>query len=97
MSDDLQVKEKLAIIGDEYNIPINSDFREDVNIMCNLAEGIEERARKHATEEATKATINSIIINAYKQGRTLELISNVTGTSVDKVETVIKKESLSMA
>ena len=80
--------------------------------MCNLAEGIEERAiaktqkeerekaqkaiesaAKSATESATKSTINNIIVNMYNQGCTLELISNVTGTSVDKVKTVIKKKS----
>ena len=44
LSDNLQVKSKLAILEDEYNIPINRDFREEVNTMCNLAEGIEERA-----------------------------------------------------
>ena len=123
LSDKLQVKTKLDIM-DEYNIPINDDFREDVNTMCNLAEGIEERAiaktqkeerdkakkaiekavegatksaTKIATEKATKSTINSIIINMYNQGCTLELIANVTGTSVDKVADLIKKKPHAMA
>ena len=109
LSDKLQVKTKLAIIGDEYHIPINSDFREDVNIMCNLAEGIEERAiertqkeeRKkareaveNATKNATKSTINSIIANMYKQGYTLIQIANVVGSSKDDVESVITKNRL---
>ena len=79
--------------------------------MCNLAEGIEERAiartreedRKeaekaveNATKSATKSTINSIIIKMYKEGCTLELIANVTGTSVDKVADLIKKKSPAM-
>ena len=109
LSDKLQVKTKLAIIGDEYHIPINSDFREDVNIMCNLAEGIEERAiertqkeeRKkareaveNATKNATKSTINSIMANMYKQGYTLIQIANVVGSSKDDVESVITKNRL---
>ena len=104
LSDDLQVQEKLDIIGSEYNIPINSDLREDVNTMCNLAEGIEERTRKEErekakkeVEKATKSTINSVIINMYNQGCTLDLIANVTGTNVDKVKTVIKKKNPAMA
>ena len=92
LSDKLQVKTKLAIIGDEYHIPINSDFREDVNIMCNLAEGIEERATKNATEKATKATSEKFIISMYKQGCSLSLIANVAGMSTDEVEAVIKKK-----
>ena len=106
------MKEKLAIIGNEYHIPINNDVREDVNTMCNLAEGIEERviartqkeerdkakkAIENVTKSATKSTINNIIIKMYKEGCTLELIANVTGTSVDKVADLIKKKSPAMA
>ena len=72
--------------------------------MCNLAEGIEERTRKEErekakkeVEKATKSTINSVIINMYNQGCTLDLIANVTGTNVDKVKTVIKKKNPAMA
>lgn len=73
-------------------IPINNDVREDVNIMCNLAEGIEERATKNATEKATKATSEKFIISMYKQGCSLSLIANVAGMSTDEVEAVIKKK-----
>ena len=63
LSDKLQVKTKLDIM-EEYNIPINEDFREDVNTMCNLAEGIEERAiartREEDRKEAEKATKKAV-------------------------------------
>ena len=58
-----------------------------------LAEGIEERA----VERTKKETINNVIVNMYKQGCSLELIANVTGTSVDNIETVIKEKSPAMA
>lgn len=111
LSDKLQVKTKLDIM-DEYNIPINDDFREDVNTMCNLAEGIEERAIaktqkeerdkakkaiEKAVEGATKTTINSVIMNMYKQGYTLDQIAGVTDISTEKVKSVIKKKSPAMA
>ncbi|MCI6649790.1 MAG: hypothetical protein PUJ25_03690, partial [Lachnospiraceae bacterium] len=39
----------LAVIETFYD-----DFREDVNTMCNLAEGIEERAAARTREEDRK-------------------------------------------
>lgn len=80
--------------------------------MCNLAEGIEERAIaktqkeerdkakkaiEKAVEGATKTTINSVIMNMYKQGYTLDQIAGVTDISTEKVKSVIKKKSPAMA
>ena len=38
LSNNLKEKEKLDILMHEYNIPVNSELREDVNYMCNLGE-----------------------------------------------------------
>ena len=46
LSSRLMVNEKLKIIGDEYDIPMETELREDVNVMCNLSLGIEEEAMK---------------------------------------------------
>ena len=42
LSKDLTVNEKLDIIGNEYDIPVENNLREDVNVMCNLSQGIKE-------------------------------------------------------
>ena len=44
LSNKLEVNDKLAIIKEEYQISINDELREDVNIMCNLGQGIEDEA-----------------------------------------------------
>ena len=44
LSNKLEVNIKLAIIREEYQIPVNDELREDVNIMCNLGQGIEDEA-----------------------------------------------------
>ena len=44
LSNKLEVNTKLAIIKEEYQISINDELREDVNIMCNLGQGIEDEA-----------------------------------------------------
>ena len=43
LSQELTIDEKLNIIGNEYDIPIEENFRKDVSVMCNLSQGIEEK------------------------------------------------------
>ena len=87
LSSELKEQEKLDIIEHEYNIPISQEFREDVSIMCNLSQGIEERA----TERATEKTSEKFILNMYKKGYTLDQIADVAETGVDEVEAMLKK------
>ena len=85
LSSELKEKEKLDIIEHEYNIPISQEFREDVSIMCNLSQGIEDKA------------IAKIVMNMYKIGYTPNQIADAVGVSVDEVETIIKKKEPAMA
>lgn len=57
------------------------DIREEVYSMCNLGEGIEERA-------IIKNTVK-IIINMYNNNFTLEQIALATDKSIDEVRTII--------
>ena len=74
LSSELKEQEKLDIIEHEYNIPISQEFREDVSIMCNLSQGIEDKA------------IAKIVMNMYKIGYTPNQIADAVGVSVDEVE-----------
>ena len=78
------LSKKLTIIGDEYNIPVEENFRRDVNIMCNLSQGIREDGI--AEGEAR------IILNMHKNGLTAEQIATYTGTSVDDVIAIIETD-----
>ena len=80
LSSELKEQEKLDIIEHEYNIPISQEFREDVSIMCNLSQGIEDKA------------IAKIVMNMYKIGYTPNQIADAVGVSVDEVEAIIKKK-----
>ena len=84
MSDKLETSQKYDILENEYDILLNDDLRKDVNVMCNLGQGIEDRATERATEK--------FIWNMYQEGYTLEQIAKVAETSVDEVEKVIKKK-----
>ena len=79
VSSNLEEQEKLNIIEREYNIPISNEFREEVTAMCNLSDGIEERA------------VEKIIMNMYENDFSLEQISLATGESIENIEKIIKK------
>ena len=85
LSGELKEQEKFDIIEHEYNIPISQEFREDVSIMCNLSQGIEDKA------------IAKIVMNMYKIGYTPNQIADAVGVSVDEVEAIIKKKEPAMA
>ena len=80
LSSELKEQGKLDIIEHEYNIPISSEFREDVSVMCNLSQGIVDDAKAE------------IILNMFKKGYTLEQIADVTEKSISEIEKIVKKE-----
>lgn len=97
LSKELTINEKLTIIGNEYDIPVEGNFRRDVNIMCNLSQGIKEdgiaiglaegEARGRAEGEAKCARM---VINMHKNGLTAEQIATYTDTNLDDVIAIIE-------
>ena len=81
LSQDLTVDEKLNIIGNEYDIPIEENFRKDVSVMCNLSQGIEEKGI--AIGEAV------LIVKMYKNGFTAEQIAAATDKDLEAVKKII--------
>ena len=79
LSSELKEQEKLDIIKHEYNIPISSEFREDVSVMCNLSQGIVDDTKVE------------IIINMYENKFSLEQISLATKKSIAEIEKIIKE------
>ena len=73
--------EKLNIIGNEYDIPIEENFRKDVSVMCNLSQGIEEKGI--AIGEA------GLIVKMYKNGFTAEQIAAATDKDLEAVKKII--------
>ena len=79
LSDRLRENEKLDIIEKEYKIPLSNDFRKEVDTMCNLGQGIEDRA------------IERVVMNMRKIGYTSEQIAKAVEMTVKEVEIIIKK------
>jgi hypothetical protein len=59
-SDKIPLDEKLKVMEDEFNIPMEEDLKEDLNDMCNLSQGIVERTTKEVTETVTKTVTKTV-------------------------------------
>lgn len=68
LSKELTINEKLTIIGNEYDIPVEENFRRDVNIMCNLSQGIKEDGIAIGLAEGEAKCESRIILNMHKNG-----------------------------
>lgn len=82
----LSVNEKLNIIGNEYDIPMGEDFREDVIVMCNLSQKIKESGIEIGKKE--------MIVKMYSKGYTTAQIADVAGMEEKRIEEIIKNEEL---
>ncbi len=92
LSKELTVDEMLDIIGNEYDIPIEEDFRKDVSVMCNLSQGIEEQGIAIGKAEAE----SEIIMTMYNNGFTAEQIAAAINRDIKDVEAIIKDKELAL-
>ena len=92
LSKELTVDEKLNIIGQEYDIPIEENLRKDVGIMCNLSQGIKEDGIAIGREEGRAAGEAGLIIKMYKNGFTAEQIALATDKDLEEVKAIIARK-----
>lgn len=86
LSAELSIEEKLNIIEGEYDIPAEESIREDVNVMCNLSQGILEKGIEQGIEKGEAG----IIINMYYNGFTAEQIAAATSKKLEEIERIIE-------
>ena len=86
LSQNLTINEKMEIIGNEYEIPMEKDFREDVSIMCNLSQKIKETGIEMGKRE--------MIIKMYNKGYTIAQIADVAEMPEEQIEDIIRTERL---
>ena len=104
LSAKLDVNTKLDIIGNEFDIPLESDIRKDVNDMCNLSQGIKEQAYVEGTENGIaigkqegitigkREGIAETIIKMYRKGYEAEQIGDILDMEVEEVQEIIENE-----
>ena len=86
----------MDIIGNEFDIPLESDIRKDVNDMCNLSQGIKEQAYVEGTENGIaigkQEGIAETIIKMSRKGYEAEQIGDILDMEVEEVQEIIENE-----
>lgn len=86
-SNELSQQQKMKIMEQEYHIPMEESFKEEVSIMCNLSQGIKEAG----IAEGKQREIEKVILNMHKKGYSLEQIMDATELEATELETIIEK------
>ena len=96
LSMELNVEEKLNIIEKEYEMPVEARMREEVNSMCNLGEGIREKALVEGTVKGLLKGRNEeksdLILKMYRKKYPLQEIAELVGKSIEEVQEVIESQ-----
>ena len=94
LSRELTIDEKLDIIGNEYDIPLEENFRKDMSTMCNLSQGVKEEGiaigRREGLEEGRREGNAELITKMYKNGLSIEQIASATDKTVEEVRAIIE-------
>ena len=77
LSKKLTVHEKINIFENEYHIPVEGTMRKDVDIMCNLSQGIREEER------------TNIILTMLKNGFSVEQIARAIDMNIKDVAAIV--------
>ena len=91
LSKDLTANEKIDIIGNEYEIPMEKDFREDVSVMCNLSQKIKENGIEIGTANGIEMGRKEMILKMYGKGYTIAQIADVAEVDEKQIQEIIKK------
>lgn len=86
LSRELTIDEKLDIIGNEYDIPLEENFRKDMSTMCNLSQGVKEEGIAIGRAEGEAGLITKM----YKNGLSIEQIASATDKTVEEVRAIIE-------
>ncbi len=99
LSRELTIDEKLDIIGNEYDIPLEENFRKDMSTMCNLSQGVKEEGiaigRREGLEEGRREGHAELITKMYKNGLSIEQIASATDKTVEEVRAIIEGKEIS--
>ena len=94
LSRELTIDEKLDIIGNEYDIPLEENFRKDMSTMCNLSQGVKEEGiaigRREGLEEGRREGHAELITKMYKNGLSIEQIASATDKTVEEGRAIIE-------
>ena len=75
LSPEMEPMKKCEIIENEYRIPMEDEVREEMNIMCNLGEGLWEEAHAEGLAEGRIENLTNLVRKKLQKGKSLSVIA----------------------
>lgn len=79
----MKAAEKKTILHDEYDIDLTGDMEEEMNTMCNLGEGIAERAMAEGETKGENRVLDALKL--LKDNVPLDKIREQTGLALERL------------
>lgn len=100
----LDHKERLRSLSDDFDIDIDKGLREEVEVMCNLGQGIlergqregEKRGEKKGEKRGIRKAKEEDIINFYKVGASLIMIAQAMSQTEEEVKKVLTDHGVTL-
>ena len=89
LSEKMKTDEKLEILEKEYHIPMEQSLEEEMKSMCNLSDGIEERALEAGRKEGKKELLRQQIEKKLAKGKDIEVIADELEEEVASIQQII--------
>lgn len=92
----LNHRERLRSLSDDFGIDIDKGLREEVEVMCNLGQGILERGQREGEKRGTRKTKEEVIINFYKAGVSLIVIAQAMSQTEQDIKQVLTDHGVTL-
>ena len=90
----LNAAEKKDRLKSDYGIEMDNEALKEVNVMCNLGEGLVEETREETWKEATEKNTIDLTANMLRENASMDCISRVTSLPVDRIAEIGKMRGL---
>ncbi len=100
----LDNRERFKMLSDDFGIDVDESLREEVEVMCNLGQGLLERGIKEGEKrgeiigerKGTQKTKEEDIINFYKVGGSLIMIAQAMSKTEEEIKKVLIDHGVSL-
>jgi len=85
LSENVRAQQKIEFLENDFKIAATEKFEKDVQMMCNLSEGIERKGIEKGIEKGIDIGKIDIAKKALKEGATEEFVNKITGFNFAKI------------
>lgn len=94
---ELNAKDKKSRLKAEYELDMNDEMQGELNIMCNLSEGIYERGISQGLSQGKEEGRGEMILNMLKDHEPIDKITKYSGWAEAQVRELAEKHHIVIA